>query len=102
VDYIRLILDHWGVGWDEERITYTPGKQKTGYIRDFLDDRAGEGRGWAAFVEDQYANLRTGDDPRITGYLAEWGYMQEGWRDNPEGFRTIDPEGFARLAAAFL
>lgn len=101
VDDIRLILDHWGVRWVESRIIYTPGKRKMAYIRDFLDTQAGNDKGSASFVEDQYANLRTGDDPRISGYLAEWGYIQEAWRNNPEGFRMIDPAGFARLVADF-
>ncbi len=101
VDYIRMILEHWGVQWDEARITYTPGKRKTAYITDFLDARAGKDKGSAAFVEDQYANLRAGDDPRITGYLAEWGYIQEACRDNPEGLRVIGPDDFARLAADY-
>jgi phosphoglycolate phosphatase-like HAD superfamily hydrolase len=49
------------------------------------------------FIDDQIDHLRGNTNPKISVYLASWGYVKPEWLSGAHGVPLIDEEGFIRL-----
>ena len=93
-EFIVEILTAKGILLDPKRVLSCEAKEKKDTI---LRTLAARGTERALFVDDQIDHLASGSsrDPRITGCLASWGYVQQQWLQDPRGIEVLDPDQFA-------
>ncbi len=72
VYFVLEILSHHGVEWSEERAICSEKRVKLEVIREYLE---GSEHNSACFIDDQIDHLTGSRDPRISVYLARWGYV---------------------------
>ena len=93
-EFIVEIMTAKGIRFDPKRVLSCEAREKKDTI---LRTLAALGREKALFVDDQIDHLASGSsgDPRITGCLAAWGYVQEGWLQDSRGVEVLEPNRFA-------
>ena len=93
-EFIVEILTAKGIPLDPRRVLSCEAKEKKDTI---LRTLAAQGRERALFVDDQIDHLASGfsRDPRITGCLASWGYVQQRWLQDSRGVEVLNPGQFA-------
>lgn len=77
--FIDEILKHNGLSWEFGRILEPGPGSKENIIKGILESG---GFRHAIFLDDQIDHLRFKDNTRITGYLAEWGYVSADARND--------------------
>jgi phosphoglycolate phosphatase-like HAD superfamily hydrolase len=99
--YIREILQHHGMSVDPARTLTCRARQKRTTILSVLDSRGAE-RG--LFVDDQLDHLlpHPGEDGRIAGYLAAWGYVKASWLQESGSVPVLYPQQLSPLLQLWL
>jgi phosphoglycolate phosphatase-like HAD superfamily hydrolase len=100
-DYIVEILAAKGTPMDSKRVLGCEAKDKKTTILRTLTDRGGER---ALFIDDQIDHLapESARDPRIAGFLASWGYVQQQWLQDSRGVEVLHPNQLADLVQSWL
>ena len=93
-EFIVEILTAKGIPFDPKRVLSCEAKEKKDTI---LRTLAAQSRERALFVDDQIDHLASAAsrDPRITGCLASWGYVQQQWLQDPRGIEVLNPDQLA-------
>jgi phosphoglycolate phosphatase-like HAD superfamily hydrolase len=102
--YIVEILTAKGIDIDPARVLSCAAKEKNTTILRILASR---GSKKAMFIDDQIDHLTIDSahgpaDPRILGYLAAWGYVQEHWLQDPRGIEVLYPDQLAERLDSWL
>jgi phosphoglycolate phosphatase-like HAD superfamily hydrolase len=92
--YIVKILEANNIRMDGDRILQSPARGKLEMIR--LRLQSGRPRR-AVLVDDQLDHLLGNHEPRITPYLASWGYVRPQWLEQPRGVEILSPGDFTCL-----
>ena len=100
-DYILEILTAKGIPMDSERVLSCEAKDKKITILRTLEARDAER---ALFIDDQIDHLASDSarDPRITGVLASWGYVQQQWIEDSRGVEVLHPAQLADRVQSWL
>ncbi len=100
-EFIIEILISKGIAVDPKRVLSCEAKEKKRIILQTLAAQGGER---ALFIDDQIDHLApdSARDPRITGCLASWGYVQQQWLENPRGVEVLHPNQFADRVRTWL
>jgi phosphoglycolate phosphatase-like HAD superfamily hydrolase len=100
-EFIVEILTAKGIPLDQSRVLSCEAREKKDTI---LRTLASLGRERALFVDDQIDHLASNSarDPRITGCLASWGYVQQQWLEDPAGVEVLYPNQFADRVRPWL
>ncbi len=93
--FLREILLANGVDWPLERLLCSGKSPKIDFIKDVLKTT---GQQNAMLFEDQIDHLYRLDDPRVKGYLAEWGYVKPEWLTQKD-FPVISQDDMISLVA---
>lgn len=72
--FVSEILASHGLSWNEKRIICSGTDRKIDVIEKHLDEEE-----TAVFIDDQIDHFSGGVDPRISCYLAAWGYVRPAW-----------------------
>ena len=91
-EFVRETLDAGGMEIPPDRVLYSHGEPTLATVETL---RKSTGAEVAVFVEDQIDAIRGNTNPRITVYLASWGYVQEPWLH--AGVPVLDPDAFTKL-----
>ncbi|MBN2441043.1 MAG: HAD family hydrolase [Spirochaetales bacterium] len=95
-DFILSILNNNNIRFREDQVHVAWGIKKLDLIASILDKKSCS---YAVFVDDQISHLVGNTDPRITPYLASWGYIQEEWRH--QGVNVMEEEGIRELLKTY-
>jgi len=100
-DYIVEILSSKGVPMDPKRVLSCEAREKKNTI---LQTMAVRGCERALLIDDQIDHLAPASarDPRITGCLASWGYVQQQWLEDSRGVEVLYPHQFADRVQPWL
>jgi phosphoglycolate phosphatase-like HAD superfamily hydrolase len=100
-EFIIEILNSKGISMDSKRVLSCEAKEKKSTILRTLAAQGGER---ALFIDDQIDHLApdSARDPRITGCLASWGYVQPQWLEDPRGVEVLHPNQFADRVRLWL
>ncbi|MBN1685062.1 MAG: HAD family hydrolase [Spirochaetales bacterium] len=90
VSFVSEILASGGLPWDDRRIICSGKDRKIDVIEGHIGNYE-----TAVFVDDQIDHFSGHVDPRITCYLAAWGYVQPAWLR--AGIKVLMEEDFAGL-----
>ncbi len=74
VPFVVEILRFNGLEWNSGKIICSGKESKAGFIEDIIGED-----GKAIFVDDQIDHFSEDMNPRISCYLASWGYVQPEW-----------------------
>jgi len=99
--FIVEILHAKGIPMDPKRVLSCEAREKKNII---LQTLAARGSERALFVDDQIDHLTSepARDPRITGCLASWGYIQRQWLEDSRGIEVLRPDRFAGRVRTWL
>ena len=94
VEFIVEILNAKAIPVDPKRVLSCEAREKKKIILHTLSARGGER---ALFIDDQIDHLTSepARDPRITGCLASWGYVQQQWLKDSRGIEVLHPHQLA-------
>ena len=100
-EFIIEILTSKGISMDPNRVLSCEAKEKKTTI---LRTLASQGSQRALFIDDQIDHLAPAStrDPRITGCLASWGYVQQRWLEDSRGVEVLHPNQFADRVQPWL
>ena len=92
--FIVEILNAKGIPMDPKHVLSCEAREKKKII---LQTLAARGSERALFIDDQIDHLASepARDPRITGCLASWGYVQRQWLEDSRGIEVLHPGRFA-------
>jgi phosphoglycolate phosphatase-like HAD superfamily hydrolase len=93
-EFIVEILTAKGIPLDPRKVLSCEAREKKDTILHTLTE---QGKERALFIDDQIDHLASSSsrDPRITGCLASWGYVQQQWLKDPRGVEVLDPDQLA-------
>jgi phosphoglycolate phosphatase-like HAD superfamily hydrolase len=94
MEYITESLAEARIHFPHERIHLSPTQSKLPTVEAM---RASGGFAHAVFVDDQIDYLLHNDSPRISAYLASWGYVKSEWLAPDSGVAVMNPDDFLAL-----
>jgi phosphoglycolate phosphatase-like HAD superfamily hydrolase len=92
--FIHEILAGAGIRFPASRVHHAPSHAKLPSVEAL---RAAGGFTRAVFIDDQIDFLRKNGNPKITAYLASWGYVDPAWLREDSGVPVMYPDALVTL-----
>ena len=93
--FAHEIITSKGFDWSIDRVIYSGKERKLRIIEELIGDT-----GSAIFIDDQIDHFSPPVDPRISCYLASWGYIRPEWLSGDT--EVLTPEGFVELIGKYV